>query len=288
MNVTPLEADVAQLGESPLWSPAEQVLFWVDVTGLRLNAFSLSTKLTQNWSFERPVAAVALARSPELLLTFRSRIALFDRDTGRLRELCRSSGDERFNDGVCDRNGRFWVGTFDRFLKRPLGALYCLEGNVLRCIDRGFSLSNGIAWSPDDAVLYFTDTVQRKIFAYDYDIASAGVSNRRVFASFDTGDGRPDGCVVDARGCLWTALSGGGAVVCLSADGTKLWQVDVPVSRPTSCTFGGADLRTIFVTSMRERLDAARLASEPLAGRILAVTGSGAVGLPETPFEYPA
>ncbi len=271
------------IGESPLWSERDRLLYWVDVSACSLHRMNLDTLHVETRRFDRPLGAVAQASHGRLLLAFRSGISLIDGWAGDLCPIARAQGDERFNDGKCDRRGRFWVGTFDRTMKRPIGALYRLDGTGLKQADSGFSLSNGIAWSPGGNEMYFADTHARCIYAYACDSASGELGRRRVFAQFHSELDRPDGCTVDGEGGVWTALAGGSAVVRLDPSGKIVSRLVLPVSRPTSVAFGGKEMSTLFVTSMRER-DANGDGDQRLAGSLFAIEETGVRGIPEPEF----
>jgi sugar lactone lactonase YvrE len=131
--------------------------------------------------------------------------------------------------------------------------------------------SNGIAFSSDNRVMYHTDTGTAHIYAYDYDLATGGIANRRVFADFNAWRGRPDGCTIDAEDCVWAAAIGAGEVVRIDPSGKRVAAIALPVARPTSVAFGGADLRTLFITSMQHGLTPDELAVQPQAGCLFAV-----------------
>ena len=180
--------------------------------------------------------------------------------------------DERFNDCGVDAHGRLWVGTIDRHLNRPIGGLYCFdEHGAARKADAGLPLSNGIAWSPDWETLYFCETFNRCVYAYDFDLSRGVVSARRVLIELSAGHGTPDGLAVDAHGGLWVALFGAGAVHRYLPSGALDRTIRLPVSNPTSCTFGGSDLRTLYITTARYGLTDAQLRAEPHAGALFAV-----------------
>jgi sugar lactone lactonase YvrE len=190
-------------------------------------------------------------------------------------------GDERFNDARVDASGRLWIGSMDRALQRPIGALYELEANGdLRCADRGFALSNGIGFSPDARTLYFAETHERVVWRYRVDPVSRSLSERHRFARWSADVGAPDGLTVDAQGGVWVALFGGARIERLSPEGSLDLTLELPVSQPTSCTFGGPNLQTLYVTTASIGLSDTQLASQPLAGATLAIDTVFA-GLPE-------
>ena len=275
------------LGENPLWDDVTGELISVDCMGRRLLCHDVGTLQTRQWPLRRTPGSVALRASGGLLLANRQGLAFLDRGTSQLDDLDVSGIDfkrEVFNDGKCDSRGRFWVGTMHRDVTEPFGALYRLETDlqVTRMAD-GITLSNGIAWSPDERVLYHCDSRPGRVWAYDYDIGTGGIANRRLHIDFAGRAGRPDGCTVDAEGGLWIAEIGAGQVTRFDPAGRSVLTVPVPVSKPTSVTFGGPHLRTLFITSMRYGLSEAALAGEPLAGGIFA-TDVGIGGLPAARF----
>jgi sugar lactone lactonase YvrE len=272
-----------QLGEGPLWCPERQCLWWIDVASPALLRAAEGEAQVSSWSLPKPPGSIARIDADRLVIAFRSGLALAqapDWTPQWTHPAAAELGEERFNDGKVDRAGRYWLGTMDRKLKAPLGALYCLDGASMRQADKGFILSNGIGWSPDNRVLYFSDTFARCIHAYDFDLERGTVANRRVFVQFEDGPGGPDGLTVDAEGFVWSVVFERSAVHRYRPDGALDQVLRLPVSRPTSCTFGGADLRTLYITSARIGLDADALESEPWAGGVLAVD-LPCQGLPE-------
>jgi sugar lactone lactonase YvrE len=164
------------------------------------------------------------------------------------------------------------------------GSLYRLDpdGGVTR-MDEGFQVSNGLGWSPDNRHFYFTDSGQKRIYVYDFDLDRGLVANRRTFVQLPDGVGSPDGLAVDAEGFVWSAHWDGWCITRYDPDGKVDRVFNLPVPRPTSCAFGGPDLTTLFVTSARIRLSARQLAEAPLSGSVFAIQ-TGVRGLPDTPF----
>jgi L-arabinonolactonase len=275
------------LGECGIWCPQDRVLWWIDVARPSLARLDPATGKVDNWALPKPVGSFALRRDGGFLLAFRSGLAMLDRPGGALQwhatpgarlDAC------RFNDGKCDRQGRFWVGTLDRNLKEPIGELYRIDpGFACITMDRGFTISNGLAWSPDQRTMYFTDTPARTIYAYDFDATAGQIANRRVFVRFDERPGRPDGCTVDAEGFLWTARVDGWCVDRYAPDGRLDHCVELPVQRPTCVSFGGEALDTLYVTTSTLGLAEEELARQPLAGGLFAVR-AGVTGIAEPRF----
>lgn len=275
------------LGESPLWSSEERVLYWVDIKDPRLFRHDFATNTTRITTMPEAVGAIGLCRGSGLVAAARSGFALIDIDGALAWVFCRPRNEpprNRFNDGKCDRAGRFWAASMDDSEAEPTGNLYRIEG-LQRCtrVEGGFVIGNGLGWSPDNRVFYFTDSAARRIYAYDFAIDTGEISNRRVFAAVPEDAGFPDGLCVDADGHVWSAHWDGWRVTCYAPDGRIARVVPMPVPRPTSCAFGGEDLGTLFVTTARVGLDAAALARSPDSGAVLAIR-TGAQGLPEPYF----
>lgn len=285
--VKPVSINRSVLGENPLWDEASDRLFSLDCMGRKLLCHDLGTSQDKEWPLKRVPGSVALRAKSGLLMANRQGLAFVDIDTGKLDDLPTPGIDfsrELFNDGKCDSRGRFWVGTMHREVTEPVGALYRLGTDLqLTRMADGITLSNGIAWSPDERTLYHCDSRPGLVWAYDYDIETGEIANRRIHIDFAGRTGRPDGCTIDAEGGLWVAEINAGLVVCFDPNGQEARTLELPVSKPTSVTFGGPDLRTLFVTSMRYGLSNEALAREPLAGAVLTVT-PGVAGLPAAPF----
>jgi sugar lactone lactonase YvrE len=201
-------------------------------------------------------------------------------------QLCsvESGADNRLNDGRVDARGRLWIGTMDNQLHRPNGALYRVEADGRTTHMFGdVIVTNGIAFSPDNRTLYFTDTRRYRTWQFDFDLDDGAISNRRLFADYSASGERPDGACIDVAGGLWTAFFSGGRVVRYRPDGRIDTVIAVPATNPTCVCFGGADLKTLFVTTARKFLDREQLSREPEAGHVLAIDGI-AQGLPEHRF----
>lgn len=269
----------AELGEGTLWSTSEQALYWVDILGRQLHRLRPADGARASWRFDEEISAVAeRANAPGLVATLRRGFALFD--PARPDEAPRylhQPGEEpagnRFNDGKCDAQGRFWGGTMDWDCKAPTGALYRFDGDGRSSRhETGITVSNGPAWSADGRTLYFNDTAPNRILAYDFDAEAGTLSNRRTWLRLATGDGYPDGMTTDADGRLWICHWGGSCVSCHDpVSGEELTRIRLPAAHITDCAFGGPDLRTLYITSAWSGLDAAQREAQPLAGALFAV-----------------
>jgi sugar lactone lactonase YvrE len=231
---------------------------------------------------EYPGAAVPLPGGGLLLAM--GGFAALHLDSGKTSDIARLplDPDVRMNDGKCDPAGRFWAGTMELDGAPDRGALYRLDGpGAARQMVAPVSISNGLGWSLDGAWMYFIDTPTKTVRRYPFDMASGDLGAPSVLVDARAHLGAPDGMTVDAEGNLWVAFWDGGAVRCFSRAGEILEEVSLPVRRPTSCTFGGPDLRQLLVTTARHELTESELRDEPLAGSVL-VLEPGVAGLPAT------
>ncbi|NRF71136.1 SMP-30/gluconolactonase/LRE family protein [Aquincola sp. S2] len=280
----------ATLGEGTCWSEREQALYWVDILGHTLYRCDANGGERRQWHFDETVSAVAERQDrPGLAVALRRGLALFDPDSGRLERLHQPEPERtgnRFNDGKCDPAGRFWAGSMDFDCRAPTGALYCYgaDGRAVRAADLGWAVTNGPTWSLDGRTLYVNHTVERAVWAFDVDPGSGRITRPRLWLRFDPDDGYPDGMTTDAEGRLWIAHWGAACVSCHDPDtAAELLRVPLPASHITNVAFGGAALRTLFITSARFGLDPAQLAAEPQAGALFAID-TDTTGLPANAF----
>ncbi|MBV8533964.1 MAG: SMP-30/gluconolactonase/LRE family protein [Alphaproteobacteria bacterium] len=276
------------LGESPVWSAPDEALYWVDIQAPAIHRLRPSSGEVRTWVLPEQVGSIGLrSRGGGLVAATKSGFHFFDPATGGLRQIVdpeRHLPENRFNDGRCDRAGRFWAGTMNESSHDAVGALYCLEPNLtVRRMETGVGIPNSLAWSPDDRVMYFADSTRRRIWAYDFDVADGVIWNRRVFVDARNHPGVPDGSTVDAEGCLWNAEHGGSRVCRYTPAGHLDRAIELPVTQPTCCVFGGKRLEILYITTAREGLAPEQLARQPLAGGVFALT-PGVAGLPEPGF----
>lgn len=274
----------ARLGEGPVWCAGEGVLYWVDIDLGRVHRYDPETDIDEHLDVGEPVGAVVPTRSGGLVLAVKGGFAVIDSWPERPRLLSDVEADRpetRMNDGACDTRGRFWAGTMHAALEPGCGSLYRLDpdGTVTRMVE-DVSISNGVAWSSDDTVMYYVDTASGGVDAFDFDLESGEIANRRRLLDVDPADGGPDGLVVDAEGYLWVGLWEGWAVRRYSPDGTPTGVVNVPCARVTKCAFGGAALDDLYITTASPDGPAA---DQPHAGGLFRVS-PGVTGLPATPF----
>ena len=275
------------LGECTLWCEREQALWWVDSRAPALYRHDLSLSETRALPLPEKIGSFAFRDAGGMVAALASGLYFLDPGGGALERVAAPEAhlpENRFNDGRCDRRGRFFAGTMSDVRREPTGSLYRLDPD-LACAKMltDIIVPNSLAWSPDGRRMYFADTRRARILAFDYDIDSGTLSSERVFVDASSHPGRPDGSCVDAEGFLWNAEYGGARVVRYAPDGSIDRVVALPVSNPTCCCFGGARLDTLFVSSARQRMSEEQLAREPLAGSVFA-HHPGVSGLPEARF----
>lgn len=276
------------LGEGPTWSPRDSALYWVDI--LTPSVHRYDTQKGEDTEVKvGSMVSVAIPKSTGgLLVATPGGLMTLDMDSKSLSFFCHPESDRpsnRYNDGKCDRMGRLWIGTLDMGTAANRGNLFRVDSDgSWKKMDSGFTVANGLGWSPDNKVMYFADTPRRTIYAYDFDLLSGNISNRRPFITLDANDGTPDGLTIDEDGCLWVAIWDAWRVTRYSPQGQAMTNIKMPVPRPTSCCFGGANLDTLYVTSASVRLNEEALASAPLSGSLFSIRIPGVRGLPETTF----
>ncbi|MFL2527395.1 MAG: SMP-30/gluconolactonase/LRE family protein [Candidatus Azotimanducaceae bacterium] len=269
------------LGESPWWCHKEQVLWRVDILSKYVFKWDYNTGTQNTWRLKDKVGCFVKTHHTDVGLVALSDgvhlLHLKENRTEHLAPLEESQTNNLFNDGKCDRAGNFWFGSKHREDKEPTGSLYRLDnsGKVIKLLD-GVMTSNGIGWSPDNTTIYYTDSGKKTIYSFEFD--GKKITNQQIFAE-DT-EGTPDGLTVDSEGGVWSAKWDGSRVVRYTPDKRVDITIDLPVSRPTSLTFGGPKLSKLFITSASHDR-----AKEPMAGHVF-VYDSPIKGIAEVPYFY--
>ena len=289
------------LGEGPVWDVEEGRLYWVDGTGRRVDKPAIwrmdpKTGKVENWKLEKDIGALALRKNGGAVMALADGFYFFDFDTGKEELIVEIEADQprsRLNDGKCDRRGRFFAGGMDDKEELGICGMWRLDPDLsVTRVEEGIICTNGPCWSPDDKTFYLADTFQGEFWAYDYDIETGNVSNRRVFATTHDDAGLADGSTVDEEGCMWNAQVIGGDLVRYAPDGSVDRRIGMPVKNITSVNFGGDNLDVLYVTSMARvkhpavhDMFAQEVKPQFLAGGLFAVTGLGVRGLPEPRFD---
>lgn len=271
------------VGESPIWSAQEHALYWIDMMKPGIHRFEPASGDLRSWTPSHRPGSIVLRESGGALLALRGQLAEFDTRDGAivLRSVVapKTAGDF-LTDGRCDALGRFWVGSASRDLQFASAKLYRVSPSYdVTTMAQGIRISNSIAWSPDNRTMYFADSFEKTIYAYDFDVASGQISDRRIFARTDSRTGAPDGSAVDCEGYLWNAEIDSGLIVRYAPDGSVDRLVELPVGHPTSCTFGGTNFDQLFVTTSSFRMSPEELVRQPWAGSLLRID----VGVKGTP-----
>ena len=276
------------LGESPFWHPQEQMLYWADIAGCKLHRMNAFTGDIEIWDMPSEPGCFAPAKSGGFIIALRDRIVRVQAWGGALQTLMMIDHDAastRSNDGKCDSAGRFWVGSMFEPRTANNAKLLCWDGTALQFKQGNAIVANALAFSPDSKTIYWADTPQHKIWAWDFDAASSAMTNQRIFKQFapkpdgwtsglpNNGGygGRPDGAAVDVQGNLWVAMFEGKRVVQLSPTGVELQSIEAPVTTCTMPAFGGDDMQTLYLTSARHNRSEAELAREPQMGCVFSM-----------------
>jgi len=266
----------AELGEGPLWDYRKRVLYWVDINAHRVHVFDPATGVDRYIDVGQPVGCLAPRRNGDLLLGLQTGFATLDIESGSVRHLIDPEAhlpDNRFNDGKCDPRGRFWAGTMSLNRVKGSASLYCLSGDLtVRTMLTGVTVSNGLAWSPDQRKMYYIDTAAQKVSVFSYTVETGDISRRRTAFSIPPSQGKPDGMTIDEEGMLWVAHWGGGRVSRWDPkEGRQIADIEVPAPNVTSCAFGGPHMDELYITSARGPLDEEGRSRHPHAGAIFRV-----------------
>jgi L-arabinonolactonase len=274
-----------KLGEGPVWDVAEKALYWIDGSAPAIYRLDPKTSDIKSWKTPKPIGSLALREKGGAVCALSDGFYFFDFNSGNAQLIggAVAKSGTTFNDGKTDARGRFVAGTLDSKFQQSVGSIFSLDGS-LRCtvLEPAIGCTNGPCFSPDNRTFYCADSVARTISAYDYDLATGTVSNKRLFATVKGLGGVPDGATVDAEGHYWSAIAGGGKIVRYKPDGTIERTVEVPVPIVTSLMFGGDNLDVMYATSIGEKV--LNMEPGPDGGSLFAIRGLGVKGKPEPRF----
>lgn len=279
------------LAEGPVWH--QHTLYWVNIPAGRLYRHHASTDTTRHFDLHSPALGVALPAADGWWWTARERdCAWLHEPTGKVVPIHHPVPDLppalRFNDGFCGPDGHPWIGSAALDGSRETAALYRADSSgALHVVLSKITLSNGLGWSPDHTQFYYVDSLAHTLSVFDYNATSHQIGHRRILREFPQDGSVPDGLTVDADGHIWLAIWGGSKVLHLHGQtGETLDQVDLPVTQVTSCTFGGPEGKTLYITTARSGLTPEQLATQPHAGSIFQVE-TQTQGLPPVPCALP-
>jgi sugar lactone lactonase YvrE len=285
------------LGEGPLWDVKEQRLYWIDSSAAEIYSAREDGSDIKRYFVPTHIGSMALREKGGAVVALANGFSLYDFETQKLTHIGDPEADEpenRLNDGKVDRRGRFIAGymSYDHDREdanrgqRPVrnSALYRLDPDLsIHKLDSGIKCSNGPCWSPDNKTFYFCDSYDKVMYAYDYDIETGRVANRRKFLTAWEYPGTFDGSTVDSEGFIWNAHVFGGRIIRYAPDGRIDRMIEFPVRNLTSVMFGGANLDVLYCTSMGRPMKGVPQ-KEATAGGVFAVYGLGVKGLPEPRF----
>jgi len=275
-----------ELGEGPVWNVDEQTLYWVNISRGAFHRLQPATGKHERFEIGMSLGVLGFRASGGLVMATQRGLAFWDEKTHTLTHVAEPEVDipnSRFNDGAMDRQGRFWAGTAVN--GKEDGTLYRLDADLsVHKMETGISCSNGIGWSPDNKIMYYTDSPFCAIYAYDFDAVSGEIANRRVCIHTPEGDGVPDGLTVDSEGFIWSARWDGWKVSRYDPQGKLEREIKVPVRFVTSCAFGGEQLDTLYITTAYGGESLAEVKkTQPWAGDVVKAY-PGVKGLPAPKF----
>ena len=276
------------LGEAPLWHPEENCLYWVDIVAATLYRLDINAQQIKQFKMPSQIGSIGWRAKGGLIAALSDSFAFINTETGVTATIAlplqHTRQEVMFNDGKCDRQGRFWAGTKDIAEEKPIGSLYCLdvEGKTRELVN-GFTVSNGIAWNLNNSRLYICDSPVRQIYQYEFDPVQGRLGRCQIFAQVPEAEGFPDGLTVDSEGYIWSCHWDGWQITRYTPSGEVDGVIPMPVPRPTSCCFGGPELKTLYVTSASIGLSASALADAPKSGQLFAIE-VGVQGLAEPPY----
>ena len=276
MNIE-LAVDIkASLGEGPCWDENTNRLYWVDILEKKVHYYQPQTNETSTINVGQYVGACVPTKSGDLLLALENGFYILNLESEKLTIIEEPEShmyENRFNDGKCDPAGRFWAGTMHKDASKVTGSLYVMQTDrTVKKVLSDVGISNGLAWTADAKTMYFIDTHTREVAAFDYDVSSGEINNRIPVVTIPEEEGFPDGMTIDSEGMLWIAHFNGGKVTRWNPDtGELLTTIKLPVSKVTSCTFGGEHLNELYITTASVGLNEQEKRDQPLAGGVFRV-----------------
>ncbi|XP_044522936.1 regucalcin-like [Gracilinanus agilis] len=294
IKIEAIAPEASRCGESPVWEEKSNSLLFVDIPSKKICRWNSLTNQVQEIVVDSPATSVAIRRSGGYVATVGTRFCVVNWENQLVSDLVSVDQDKknnRFNDGKVDPAGRYFAGTMAEetapaVLERHQGSLYALfpNGTVKKYFDN-VDISNGLDWSLDHKIFYYIDSLSYSVDAFDYDLQTGLIVNRRSIYKMEKEEQIPDGMCIDTEGKLWVACYNGGRVIRIDPEtGKRLQTVKLPTDKTTSCCFGGKDYSELYVTSARDGMDPDKLSRQPEAGRTFKITGLGVKGI--APFAF--
>ncbi|AWR96873.1 SMP-30/gluconolactonase/LRE family protein [Acidianus sulfidivorans JP7] len=263
--VKPFSEYKAKLAEGPVYDRELNSLFWVDIEGKKIIIKNLDNNSEKIIDTGDLVSSLCIINDEQIIATIRHDFDLINIKNNSKKKIVSVEADlenNRFNDGKCDKLGRYWAGTMNMLKDIPTGNLYKLEGkNEIKKTLSGLIVSNGLGWSPDNDTMYLIDSRLRKVYSFDFDLNRGEINNKRVIIDFNGEPGNPDGMTVDSEGYLWIAHWNGGKVSRWTPNGNKVFEIKLPVSYVSSITFGSTEMNEVYITTAYKE-------NEPLSGKV--------------------
>lgn len=282
--------NVCLLGEGPVWDFRKRTICWVDILNGQIHEYNPADHVYKVISAHQMIGAVAICKNGHFIAALKNGFGFINRDSGLVSMISNPEPDlpgNRFNDGKCGPDGRFWAGTMSHTDEPEKGSFYLLDKDLSVTKKIGsVSISNGLAWSLDHRLFYYIDTPTFTVAAFDFDKVSAEIKNKKIAIRIPEDEGSPDGMTIDNEGMLWIAHWDGWQITRWNPlTGEKLLSIPLPVARVTSCCFGGENFQDLYITSAKTGLTAGQLYEQPLAGSLFIIRNIGYRGLPLFEFD---
>lgn len=266
--------DLGQLLESPLWDASNGCLYWCDILNQEVHRLHVDSGARQRWTFDGPVGSLGLAESGRLVVSVADSVYLFDTGTGEQTLVAKVIDDwptQRLNDGKVGPDGAFWVGSMDNRepTKLPIAAIYRVTADgTCTSVVESVTIANGIAWSPDGRSMYYCDSRGPWITRAEFDPATGALGKATKIRTLTNEEGRPDGGATDLDGFYWSAGVSANCLNRFAPDGNLVETIPLPFAYPTMPCFGGADMKTLYVTSLRVNLTPEQREKDTTAGSL--------------------
>jgi len=270
-NLLQIKGTSSLLGESPLYLKEKNSLYWSDIKGLKLCKLDISSGKVENYFFNKEIGSFTFTEDLKVIACTNDGYEYLNLDTLTTEPIIDPESnlkDNRFNDGKCDKYGRYFAGTMDNTEKSINGSLYCYDGQNISQKVTNLGISNGLGWNKEYTKFYLCDSMKGIIYEYNYDLQTGTLSDKKVFVDVDEKDGYPDGLCIDIEGCIYSCHWDGARITKYSPNAEILEVVKLPVPRVTSCCFGGKNLDKLYITTAAFGLDKNQIDQYPLSGYI--------------------